>query len=486
LQQKDFLALILLLIALLGGVIATCCSTRLRDICFLVMIFLAPMTEDYDVNFVSRDFYRGTTRGFEVSLVDVLSLSLLISCFIAPRRGNARVFWPASFGFILLFFLYACFNVGMADPRLFGLFELSKMVRGITIFLATAFFVQSERELKLFLYALAGVVCYEGLLGLMQRYRYGLHRVPGTLDDSNSLSVFLCTTAPIFVAAINSRLPKKIKLLSTAAIALACVGVILTISRMGVIIIAVTLLGATFATISLYITARKIIIGLTVIVLAAGVTAKSWNTLKARFEESNLKDEYGNNRKLGRGYYIRVAEAIAEDQTFGVGLNNWSYWVSQKFGPRLGYRFVPYKGTDIEPSTYIPPTSNVDEAQAAPAHSLGALTAGELGIPGLVLFSIVWCRWFQIAATFLWRRRPDPLFRIGTGLFFALSALFLQSLTEWVFRHSPIYYTAHILLGVLAALYRLKRKIPGEALNEPAAEEPEPVYAEESVSPAPA
>jgi hypothetical protein len=220
LQQKDILALILLLIALFGGVIATSCWSRVRDICFVIMIFLAPMTEDYDVNFVSRDFYRGTTRGFEVSLVDVLSLSLLISAILAPRRGNARAFWPASFGFILVFYLYACFNVGMADPRLFGLFELSKMVRGITIFLAVAFFVQGERELKLFLYALAAVVSYEGLLALRQRYQYGINRVPGTLDDSNSLSVFLCTTAPIFVAAINSRIPKLLKFASTAALGL--------------------------------------------------------------------------------------------------------------------------------------------------------------------------------------------------------------------------------------------------------------------------
>src|SRR5438105_2005881 len=83
---------------------------------------------------------------------------------------------------------------------------------------------------------------------------------------------------------------------------------------------------------------------------------------------------------LGRGYYIRVAAAIAEDRWFGVGLNNWSYWVSQKYGPMLGYRFVPYRGMDKDPSLVIPPGSNVDEAQAAPAHSLAALTVGELGI----------------------------------------------------------------------------------------------------------
>ena len=164
-------------------------------------------------------------------------------------------------------------------------------------------------------------------------------------------------------------------------------------------------------------------------------------------------------------------------------MNNWSYWVSQKYGPKLGYRFVPYKGTDAEPSTVIPPQSNVDEAQAAPAHSLGALTAGELGIPGLILFGILWCRWFQIAGTFLLNRRPDPLLRIGTGLFFALVALFLQSLTEWVFRHSPIYYTAHILLGVLASLYWLKRKKVKEPVEETISDA-EAVYPQPSPSPA--
>src|SRR5204863_5923874 len=136
-------------------------------------------------------------------------------------------------------------------------------------------------------------------------------------------------------------------------------------------------------------------------------------------------------------------------------------------------RFVAYKGTDAEPNPEPPPGSNVDDAQAAPAHSLGALTAGELGIPGLVLFAILWCRWFQVAGSFLLKRTPDPMLRMGTGLFFSLAALFLQSLTEWVFRHSPIYYTAHILLGVLASLYWLKRKRAKEAPEEPPVSEPE-------------
>jgi hypothetical protein len=133
---------------------------------------------------------------------------------------------------------------------------------------------------------------------------------------------------------------------------------------------------------------------------------------------------------------------------------------------------VKYRGTDAEPSTVIPPGSNVDEAQAAPAHCLGALMAGELGIPGLVLFSFLWIRWFQMASSFLWKRTPDPMQRIGVGIFFGLCGLFLQSLTEWVFRHSPIYYMTHIMLGVLATLCyarRQEKKAAKRALAEQAA-----------------
>src|SRR5207247_337752 len=147
-------------------------------------------------------------------------------------------------------FFYCCFNVAIADPRIFGLFELSKMIRGMTIFLAVAFFVQSEREMKLLLLGLGLIVCYEGLVGLRQRYQFGMNRVPGTLDDSNSLSVFLCTTAPLFVAAINSRIPAWLKGLSAAAIGFACIGVVLTISRAGVAIIAAMLFAAMLVTIS--------------------------------------------------------------------------------------------------------------------------------------------------------------------------------------------------------------------------------------------
>lgn len=472
----------LLAMGMAGGVVAACVWKRLREVFFCLMVFLAPMTERVDINFVSRDWYRGTTRGFEVSLVDILAVSLVVSAVLAPRRGQSRGYWPASLGFILLLFVYACFNVAIADPKIFGGFELLKMLRGITIFLAVAFFLRSEHELRLLLGTLGVLVCYQGLLALEQRYWVGMHRVCGTIDDSNSLSVFFVTTAPVLAAGINSQLPKKFKILFSLGIVLACIGVILTISRTGVVTIGLALLAVCFATMSWRITARKLAISAVVLLAASGALGKSWKTLHARFTESNLKDEYENKHTMGRGYYIRLAQAISADRLFGVGLNNWSYWVSNQYGPRLGYRFVPYHGTDKEPSSIVPPDSNVDMAQAAPAHSLGALTLGELGLPGLLIFGILWLRWFQMAVGFVFKRTTDPMFRIGAGLFFGLVALFIHSLTEWVFRQSPIYYVVHILLGALASLYYLKRRARTEELVET---DPQPYRIEPEVEAAP-
>src|SRR5438105_9740560 len=292
--NKYVIGFALLVIATFGGTIATCFSKRLRDLFFIAMILLAPMTEDYDINFMSRDFYRGTTRGIEISLVDVLSVSILISSVLFPRPDQKRFFWPASLGLMLIFFAYCCFNVALADPNIFGVFDLSKMIRGMTMFVTVAFFVQSEREMKLLLFALGLIICWEGVQGFRQRYQYHMERVPGTLDDSNSLSVFLCTTAPLFVAAINSRIPVWLKLLSAATVGAACLGVVLTVSRAGVTIMAAMLLAATLVTISWRITARKVICTLLIICTAAGIAAKSWNTLQSRFKSSDLAQEYEN------------------------------------------------------------------------------------------------------------------------------------------------------------------------------------------------
>jgi hypothetical protein len=164
-----------------------------------------------------------------------------------------------------------------------------------------------------------------------------------------------------------------------------------------------------------------------------------------------------------RGYFLRLAKVIMADRPLGIGLNNWSYWVSKKYGAELNTPYENYDDLDYTPDKTIVSSYNY----AAPAHSLAALTVGELGVPGLILFSLLWLRWLQMSGRFLWKRTPASMQRLGVGIFFGILGVFFQSLTEWVFRQTQIYLTFHLLIGVLAALYYARRQTVRQAAPAP-------------------
>jgi hypothetical protein len=461
-ETKDFIALGLLLIATLIGVGVTSLSPRTRDLAFFFMVAGAVVTHRLDINFLSHFWYRGTTRGLEMSFVDVLAISVLVSSLLFPRPGVSRFYWPASLGLLLLFFAYAFFSVVFSEPKMNGVFELSKMARGVLFFLAAALFVRSERELSIVVLALGCAMCFEGALAFKQRALDGIHRVPGSLEHPNSFSMYLCLVGPIFVAAATSTLPKALRYLSVIAIGLAGVSMLLTISRAGIPIFAFIMLATTLLCITWRITLKKIAMAGLIGLCLAAVLARSWDTLKDRYLEATFEQEYLDENLEGRGFYLRLAKAIMADRFFGVGLNNWSHWVSKTYGPRLG---TPYE--DYDSLTSIPDPDEVESFNhAAPAHNLGALVIGELGIPGMLLFAVLWMRWFQMGASFIWPRVPVAMHRLGVGILFGMGGVFLQSVTEWTFRQTHIFLTFHILLGVLASLYHFRRQAKRSQVEE--------------------
>ena len=458
-QQKDLIGLMLIPVAILAATVVLSFSRRAREVAFFSLVAGLVVATRLDINFGSLEWYRGTTRGFEFSFVDVLSISLVLSSVLFPLPGHRRFFWPASLALILLYFFYCCFSVAVSEPKIFGLFELSKVLRALLCFLAGALYVQSERELRIMLFGLACALFYEGVLGFKQRYLHGMYRVEGTLDHSNSLSIYLLMVTPIMVAAFNSQLPKWLRWFCLAAIGSATVGEFLTASRMGIPSYALVMTLVTLAVVSWKITIRKIAITGVILLAVGAMMIKAGDIILARYQENTLGGEYEKEGGENRGHYLRLAAAIVEDNILGIGLNNWSYWTSKKYYRELGIsnNYMDYE--DI-PDSLLESEQIYDWSGffAAPAHNLAAITAGELGLPGLILFALLWVRWFWIAASFLWPRVSDPMRRIGVGVFFGMLGVFLQSLTEWVFRQTSVMLTFYLLFGVMARLYHLKKK----------------------------
>src|ERR1043166_2084062 len=335
-ETKDLVGLILIPLALIGGTVALSLSLRLRDIGFFAMVACAVISDRLDINFLSRQWYRGTTRGIEFSFVDVLAISIFLSMLIAPRLKEKRFYWPASLAFMLLFLGYECFSVMISDPKLFGVFEISKTVRAIFMFLAAAMYIRSERELGLMVVALGCAVCLEGVLAMKHKLILHVDRATGTLDHANSLSMYLCMTAPLFPAAIHSSFPRFIRVFSVVCLGFAAIGVVLTISRAGIPIFGLVVLAATLVSMTWKITFTKVAGTLAIALGIGALLAVSWDNLAERFGESSLKEETDTKQFENRGQYFGLAAEILRDHFLGVGLNNWSYHVSKTYGERVG------------------------------------------------------------------------------------------------------------------------------------------------------
>lgn len=455
--MKPAHAIALMLIPLLtvGAAVAATWSQRIRDAFFFFMVCFAVLAERMDVNFLSQAWYRGTTRGIQVTLLVIVAFGLLVGCLLGRGARERKWFWPASLGMLLLYFLYAVVSVVVSEPKIFGTYELSKMLSAIVVFLAAAAYVRGKREWTLLLIALGCAVGFEGIWAVKQRVITRLDRVAGTLDHANSLSMYLCMTVPPLVAGAFAGWTRGLRWFCAVAAALGTVGLGLTFSRAGIPVLGAVVLGTIVCCASWKLTPSRLIVRSLLALGAVALVAGSWSKMQERYAQASLQEEYLDPTVDGRGIYLRLASMLASDHFFGVGLNNWSYHVSRTYGAKLGFRFVDY---DYLTSVYGTEDEELfaNSYLAAPAHNLGALTLGELGVPGLLLFAALWARWFFMGAAFLPLPRADPMRVMGVGLFFATCGIFGQSITEWTYRQAPILFTFYILLGALASLTAMR------------------------------
>ncbi len=463
-ESKDLIGLLLLVIGISATSVALLVWPRLRSVAFFLIVSGLILSTSVDLDIYSAYWYRGSTRGFEVNLFDILGLGLLVSSVLAPRAGELRRFWPSSLGPMLLFLLYCVGRTLTSDPMIFGLYEVSKLLRGIMLFLAVAMFVRRERDLSVLALGLAAAVTFEALMAFRSRLFYDVYRPSGTLDHPNSLSMFLCLVTPVLVAAACSSLAPWVRRCCWFAVAAAAGTMVLTLSRAGLPVFAVTTGAALAWCVSWRPTPGRFALGVLAVVAFGGFVLKSWPLLSERFGQATLQEEYFDSPGETRGYYFRQAGVILDEKPFGVGLNNWSYWVSREYGKPLGMNYQNYD--DI---VYAPPSDLLYMYRyAAPAHNLGVLTAAELGWVGLGFMLLLWARWLTMGAAFLFDRRADAMHRVGVGVAFGFLGVFLHSFTEWTFRQTPIFQMFHVLAGVLAALIAVRQ---AQAV---AAEETEP------------
>jgi hypothetical protein len=465
-ETKSVLFLLVSVLMLPLGCVWAGRSPRFKDACVFLLVLGTVHTGLLDINLFSREWYRGTTRGLEWCWLDYLWVFVLFDELRRSRPG-ARGPAPMSLSLMVLFLAYNALHVLGSDPWLFGIFELSKMLRALMLFLAVASYVKEERHLRLIVWALALATSYECFAAVYSRVILGHPRADGSLNHPNSLAMYNLMAVPVLFAVFLSDVPRALRRLCGVATLLGTISVLLTISRAGFACIIVLLFGVGLTCGFWRSFSRVAMTAVLFVALGTALYIKLAPAYSSRFERT-LAVEYGENTIDGRIIYLHLADMIVSEQPWGCGLNNWSWCVSNRYGPLLGLRYLPYESLDERPRQGpIPAGSNVDAAQAAPAHSLYAITLGETGWPGVLLLGALWVRWLHLGGSFLFARSRAFRSRFGTGVFFALLGMMLQSQVEWEIKQTPLLFLLHILLGALAALYPARPSRLAEARLKP-------------------
>jgi hypothetical protein len=412
-----------------------------------------------DINLLSRELYRMSSRGVELGMFDICAISLLVILIIRPHGKGFRWFPPLTvvYGFYILTALISWAGTpgdipvpGIAsdayagsgvvfythfETGLYPLFELVKLLRGGLVFLMIVNYVRTEKHLKTVISALMVTAIVIAIDALGDRYIDGHHRVSGRLGHPNSLGTFMAMMGAVmfgFTLYRGSFFSSGTFGITTAA---CMVSVMLTISRGALAAFVMGIWIDVSALFHRYINIKNLAILLagSFVVLALFYVAA--DTLTNRFlgQQDAVSDiQY-------RGLYNEEARLMAADHPFGVGLGNFSTYSWIEYGQKVG---LSVYGTQ--------------------AHNLWYLTLGEVGYPGLAAFMLYWMRFLSIGLPFLFRRRKAMFYAAAASATAAVMTGHIQFMLQLSYRQTPIYMFTKILMGIVVAAWYFDRDIRRE------------------------
>ncbi|MBM4164232.1 MAG: O-antigen ligase family protein [Lentisphaerae bacterium] len=459
--------IIFLLVALLGvplGMAACLVRPALTRWVVMLMVWATCEPNMVGINFVSREFYRANTRGFEVTLADLCAL--VLAGFMLVKRKDYPPRWIPPMAIpTLLYLLVGFVSWTMAGPSLpvppvairvpyeqfevglYPLFELFKIMRGYLLFWVIVNYARSDRAARDLLWGIGAAVLYMGYLALASRYLHGVHRVQATLGHPNSLATYMAMLGSFSFAFVLFSGKWLSSMFWGFLTALSAIGVILTISRGGLAALLVGVWVNAMALLPRHLNVKNMALLLLGVLMAGVVLAIAMDTLSGRFvgEQNAAKDmEY-------RGKYNDQAKLMAQDHAFGVGLGNFSAWSWS--------RYAEIVDPDLPPGT--------------PAHNNWYLTLGEMGWPGVFALALLWGRYFLLLIPFYLRGKKDLLATLALAGCTAILVNHVQSLLQLGYRQTPMFSMTMIFMGVGVAAWYAKRGQGKASDTRPALE---PVY----------
>ncbi len=373
--------------------------------------------------------YRGTSRGFEIALPDLLALSLLVSIII--RKHKLKLV-PKGTYLYFLYFSFSAISIVNAGYAMYSYYELLKMILAYIFFISIYNYIYIYKDFNTILYSFSILIFYNLLLMLDQKYRIGLYQPSGLFTHRNSASMFINLIAPIFLAfLLQIRTKKTLFYFFFFTYSICALTVILALSRGAIFFFPVSSAIVASFSIAAKVTRRKVLIISIFFIIAVVGSFYAAPMVAERFENASERS------KEGRIHLAKTAVIMANDKFFGVGLNNWSLKAS-----------YPYTYTNID-ELNVP---NPEEYKRGIVETIYLLVAAECGWIGLVSL-LCWLGYYFFQNIInIFKYKNTPVYYMPIGILAGLFAVLGQSTLEWALKQTPNFYELMVIFAIIAAM----------------------------------
>ena len=390
-------------------------------------------------------FYRGHTRGFECTLMEVMAMILLFS-----GRGPARLqgpWIPPGFWLYLLYCFAALLSIFNSPNPSFTLMAFVKFSKVVVVFMAAFHFFREEEDIHFWLKSSSVILIFQALVCLVQKYHFHIHQVHAWFEHQNSMVMYTYLLAlPILSVALLPLRNLRDTSLYIAGFVSAGICAVMALSRAGMVAFATGAGIVVFLSFLDRITFKRMAIVSAMSFLTVLGAIFVAHSVIARFEAGvNFFSE--NTREL---LNESSREMIADHPLLGTGWNTYGIMINPPYD--YGNNFDEF-ARSIGHSRYV--DSQFGKPISESWYYLVMAETGMLGIATLLLFALTLLFWSGRA---VWKYRHTFLGAVAIGLFAGLCMNYFQSNYERVLTQPKNMAAWMICLGLVARIEWWRRQ----------------------------
>ncbi len=410
-------------------------SSRAMKACVFCMPLCFWKYQSTAINFFTNPNFKGTSLGYEVSIIHLLAIALLIAMFL--RRWPIKFFFPGIILYLLYFFI-SFLSIMVSPNKLYSGYELVKMIALLITALSLTNYFYMTHDFDSFLYGISTLVIINFFLCLEMKYLTGIPQVYGVFPHQNSMGMFMTLLGPVFLARVINKKDSLIKTTFFLGIFLITfLSALFTYSRGAIACFPIGCIITIILTVAFHSTPKALIILSITGILGIAAVIYSFPTIVNRFTKAPVSS--GETRKFFAETAVNIIKA---KPLLGCGINTWSIVsLDPNYNPYLDHPHFAIHGEfmGLVETTYL-------------------LVGSECGLLGLSAL-LIWYFYYlfhTLYQSFRWRK--TEYFYLLSGIGGGLTSNYLQSVLEWVLKQQINFCMLFWCFGIIAVLIQGSRE----------------------------